>query len=583
MKALKFIVLISILFLFPAYTFSSSLGDLRISLIDGDVQIRTEDTGEWVPASINMPLKDGDRIWVPEGGKTELQLINGTLLRLSEQSALEILTIEKDSLQFYLTEGHAYINFRGIKDSLLQIDTPVSSTRAYERAIFRIDVSREGYTDISVYKGSIYVENKEGKTQVDEGKTLSLKEDTYAELSSLGPPDDWEKWNRERDRKLSERRPPSRYLPDELQVYSREFEENGRWVHVKEYGRVWTPTVVVSAGWAPYRMGRWVWIRGDYVWISHEPWGWVPYHYGRWAFNSSVGWCWVPPPRGAIFWGPGFVGWVHTPTHVSWVPLAPGEIYYGHGHFGPHSVNITQINITNIEVHKIVYKNIHVHNGVTVIHRDTFISGRHVDVKVRENPFLREKIHIGRPDIKPERETAMPVVKAIPEIKRPPEPIREIKVRELKERRPLVRAREASVLRPESPPKEMTIKPIERKGVERPGEIKPAERKIERPKQERIEKPKEIKPPGKETEKPRELKPQERGGVAKPQEIKPSGKETGKPRESQPRERGEVAKPKEIKPAERTIEKPIERKPIEKKIEKTEKAKPAEKRIEKPE
>ena len=62
---------------------------------------------------------------------------------------------------------------------------------------------------------------------MDAGRILSLKEETYAELSPLGPPDEWERWNRERDRKYAERRPPSRYLPDELQAYSSDFEGNG--------------------------------------------------------------------------------------------------------------------------------------------------------------------------------------------------------------------------------------------------------------------------------------------------------------------------------------------------------------------
>jgi hypothetical protein len=588
MKILKYMLVISILLLLPAYSYPSTLGSIRLSLIEGDVQIRTEDTeGEWVPASINMPIEDGDRIWVPEGGKTELQLRDGTLLRLDENTSLEILTVEKDTYQFYLTEGRSYANFRGLEGSFLQIDTSVSSIRAYDKSNFRIDVTRDGYTDISVYRGYVNAENRDGSTRVDAGRTLSLREETYAELSPLGPPDNWERWNRERDRRYAERRPPSRYLPDELQAYSSDFEGNGRWVNVREYGYVWTPTVVVSAGWAPYRVGRWVWMGGDYVWVSYEPWGWVPYHYGRWAFVTSIGWCWVPPVRGAIFWGPGFVGWVSTPTYVSWVPLAPGEIYYGHGHYGPHSVNITQVNITHIDVHKVVYKNVHVHNGVTVVHHDTFVKGKYVDFKVKENPFLREKISLGRPDIKPEKATLMPVVKEIPQTKKPPELIREIKVRELKERRPLVREKEASVLKPDAPPKEMRLKikegkPVERefekirgrksaeKGVEKPGEIKPPEKRAGKPE-----------PEGKVEEKTREIKPSEKGTVEKPKEYKPPERGSERFRESRPPEKG-IEKPrdigkksegsKEIKPSERgteKIQKGVEKLgPIEKGIEK---------------
>ncbi len=589
MKILKYAVLAFLFFYFPAYSSGSTVGFLHISMIEGDVQVRTEDTGEWVPASINMPLVDGDRIWVPEGGRTELALRDGTFLRLDENSALEILTVERDSFQFYLTEGRSYTDFRGLRGSLLQIDTPVSSIRVYDRSNFSIEATQDGYTDISVYRGVVYAENRDGRTTVDGGNTLSLGEGTYAELSPLGPPDEWERWNQERDRRFAERRPPSRYLPDELQAYSGDFEENGRWVQVREYGYVWTPTVFVSVGWAPYRVGRWVWMGGDYVWVSYEPWGWAPYHYGRWAFISTIGWCWVPPVRGAVYWGPGFVGWVRTPTYVSWVPLAPREIYYGHGHYGPHSVNITQVNITQINIQKVVYKNIHVHNAVTVVHHDTFVKGKHVEVKVRENPFLKEKISLGRPDIKPEKATRMPVIKEIPQKKQPPEPIREIKVKELKEKRPLVRKKEASVLKPESPPKKMPVKPIEKRRVERFKELRPTEKGIEKPG-----------PVGKGIEKPKEFKPAERG-VEKPKEVKPPEKGVEKLRESRPPVKGaekpgpvekRIEKPKEFKPAERGVEKPKEVKPPEKVIEKlresrppekgTEKPGPVEKRIEKP-
>ncbi len=560
MKTLKWAIIIGILLL-PAISYPSTLGSLRISLVEGDIQVRTENTGEWVPASINMPLADGDRIWVPEGGRTEVQLRDGTFLRLDENSALEILRIENDSFQFYLSEGRSYANFSGLRGSLLQIDTLVSSVRAYDRSNFRIDITEDGYRDISVYKGDIYAESMEGRTRVVAGKVLSLREGTYAELFPLDPPDEWERWNTERDRRLAARKPPPRYLPEELYPYAYDFEENGRWVYAREYGYVWRPTAVVSVGWSPYRIGRWVWLGGDYVWISYEHWGWIPYHYGRWAFVASIGWCWVPPVRGAVYWGPGFVGWIYTPSYVSWVPLAPREIYYGYGYYGPHSVNITQVNITHIDVHRVVYKNVRVQNAVTVIRRDTFITGKHAEVQLRENPFLKEKINVGRPDIKPEKATIMPVIKEIPQTKNPPQPIREIRVNELKERRPLVRKKEISVLRPESPPKEMELKIKEGKPVEREidkfDDRRPAERGLERPREIRTLHRKAQKPESMEKidRKAKEIKPPEKVTAGKAKEVKSSEKEAlERPKEFRSTERG-VDKSKEFRPTEKSVEK----------------------------
>ena len=576
MRSLKVIFLIPMLLLIPALSYSSNLEYMRTSLLDGDVQIKTEDSDDWVPASINMPLEEGDHLWVPEGGRVELQLRDGTYLRLGQQSAMEILNLDRDSFQFYLTEGHAYADFKGSRESLLQIDTPQSSVRTYDPSRFGVDVVRDGRTDISVYRGSVYAESRDGKTRVEEGKTLTVGEGNYAELAPLGPMDDWENWNRDRDRRLVENRPSSRYLPDELQVHSRDFEDNGQWVYVRDYGQVWRPTVVAS--WAPYRQGRWTWVGGDYVWISYEPWGWAPYHYGRWAFVVNFGWCWVPPVRGAVFWGPGYVGWVNTPTYVGWVPLAPREIYYGYGYYGPHSVNITNVNITNINVTNITYKNVYVHNAVTVVHHDTFVKGKRVPVDVKENPFVGRRVNVGRPDIKPEKGSRMPVVKEIPENRRPPEPVRQVHVKELKQQRPMVKERDASVMRPASPPKEMQIRTIDRKPVERPKESAPPEKRVQQPRetkpQERATpKPRETKPPEGGTTKPRESKPPEKAkeppkptdrGVEKPKETRPPEKGTSKPKETRPPEKS-TPNPKETKPPERSgVEKPKENKPANK-------------------
>jgi hypothetical protein len=528
MKSLAFFTMITVLFMVPAHSFSSDLGSLRIRWLSGDVQVRNEELDEWVPASLNMPLKEGDRIWVPEAGKLELHLIDGTFLRLDQESAIEILSLGRNSFHFYFNEGRAYVNFAGLKDNLLRIDTLVSSIQGMDRAVFGIEVSRSGHTDLSVYRGAVHIESKDGGKKIEAGQTLSLREDDYAELMPLGPADDWVRWNSERDRNLAERRPPSPYLPEELHAYSGDFEANGRWVYVREYGNVWTPTVIVSPGWAPYTIGKWVWIRGDYIWISYEPWGWVPYHYGRWVYVAPIGWCWTPPRRGAVYWGPGFVAWISTPTYVSWVPLAPGEIYYGRGYYGPHSVNITKVNITHINVRKVVYKNVHAPHGVNVVHRETFVKGRKVDFRLKDNPFLKERVSIGRPDIQPERTTRMPVFKEIPQAKKPPESIRQ------------ERATRPVFVKPETPRREMPVKPREGK-----------------PEQKVFKKPEELKPRGKEVDK-LEGRPGVRG-EEKPVEPRKIEKRIEKPSISKPkRDFGKTGDPGSREPY---IEKPSIEKP----------------------
>ena len=461
MKTVKVILFVTAVLLLPRYAHALDLGSVRISFLEGDVQMRTTEAGgDWFPAAINTPLDEGDELWVPEGGRIEFQINSGTSVRLDQNSALQILTLERTSSQLYLSEGHAYVNHNSPRGNVIQIDTPVSSLRAYDRAVFRVDVP-DRFTDLSVFTGSVDAEGRDGETRVNAGRTLTLGEGRDAELALIGRADDWENWNRQRDKKFVARGDSYRYLPEELRVYSSDLDDNGRWVQVPEYGYVWILRTV-AADWAPYRIGRWMWRGGDYVWISYEPWGWTPYHYGRWAHAPRIGWFWVPPPRREVYWGPGYVGWVRTRDHVAWVPLAPREVYYGYGNYGPNSVDIRKRNINEINITKITYRNVQVNNSVTVINNNTFVTGRRETVNLRENPFLTEKINIGRPDIKPERASYAPVVKTIQPARLPPQQVSRIQVKELKRERQLVKEPNRSVINKGQPVKNLAVKSVEK-------------------------------------------------------------------------------------------------------------------------
>lgn len=255
---------------------------------------------------------------------------------------------------------------------------------------------------------------------------------------------------------------------------------------------------------------------GDYVWISYEPWGWAPYHYGRWVFVARRGWCWVPPLRGEVYWGPGFVGWVYTPAYVAWVPLAPGEIYYGYGHYGPSTVNITNINIQETVI-KREFKNTHVQNSVTVVSRDSFISGKKREFKVKENPFIKERISIGPPiEIKPEKATKIPVIKQTTPSAAPPERIRQIRVEEIKKDRIFIRDESDSVFRKGV----MRVEPLPLREVKEPTKVIKREFKLTPPRikaDEEEKKPKRNAVSVKPEAKTAPEKPMQKGGV--PQTI----------------------------------------------------------------
>ncbi len=468
MKILRMVMMVLLLAV-PGVGRAADLGVVRLSLVIGDVQVQAQDADEWVPAVANMPLAEGDRIWVPEGGRTEIQIRGGCYLRLDAGSSLDIVAARKESLQFYLAEGRAYINNRKGGTKRIQMDAPDASAGIADNSIVMVDADYDDSIGVPVIRGHAIVDTERGTIRVPAGSSLRIAYGGEAQLAPLDPPDEWLTWNRNQDRRLETAAESLRYLPVELEDYAYDLDDYGRWHYMPEYGYVWAPRLSLSIGWSPYRQGRWVWVRGDYVWVSYEPWGWAPYHYGRWTFTPRFGWCWVPPARGAAWWGPGYVGWVHTPESVAWVPLAPGDVYYGYGNFGPHSVNIANATVSRSAVRH--YRNLRVRNAVTVIHSDTFIKGKRQPVAVRGNLFTARVGSVGPPRFRPERETRRPVFKSIPAVKRPPERLSRERRHDVREQRRHFPDGKGAVIAPGRPAREL---PVVRREAPGQSAVKPA-------------------------------------------------------------------------------------------------------------
>jgi hypothetical protein len=382
------------------YILSPSLyadpGDLYLRYIEGDVFLKTKDSSDWEQVAINTPIYDGDTLWVSEEGRAELFFIDSSVVRLDKNSILQILSPQKNEYHLYLSTGQVYVNVRGKGIKIFTIDTPYSSLHIPPQStpVFRVIVTGQGDTQVFVMKGKVYATRPQGQIHIGAGEGFTFHNNASLEIARLNQTDTWMHWNLDRDKELYGARyyDSITYLPDELNAFSADLDKNGKWYTTQEYGYVWVPTIVSVVNWSPYRIGRWRWICGSYVWISHEPWGWVPYHYGRWAHIKPYGWCWVPPTRGLAIWSPGYVAWSHTNTHISWVPLAPREVYHGH-------------------TTKNMYRNTFIKNAVITANHDHFFKGhRMVGTTLHKNPFLTKQVAMAPPKNKPEKTITRPAV-----------------------------------------------------------------------------------------------------------------------------------------------------------------------------
>lgn len=367
-----------------------ALGVARVSLINGDVTSQRGDSGDWIEATVNLPLVEGDTLATGERSRAEIQLDFANFLRLADATAVRMIDLENRVFRVELLEGS--VNYSELKngEADIDIDTPQATVRPQERGIYRVE-QRGGETLVTVRRGRAEIVSTRGSEIVRQGDTMIIRGDYDApefRVVDAGPRDGFDDWIRERDRRFEKSRSYD-YVSRDI-TGANDLDDHGDWRYVSGYGRCWYPRGV-AAGWAPYRSGRWHWM--DYYgwsWIGYEPWGWAPYHYGRWFHSARFGWGWHPGYyRARHYWRPALVSFFGYSGRnfsigvglgyggLGWVPLAPGERYhpwYGRGYYGRNRVNQTIVVDNSVNIYN-TYRNARINNGVTVVDSASFSRG----------------------------------------------------------------------------------------------------------------------------------------------------------------------------------------------------------------
>ena len=355
----------------------------RISLIQGEVNVQRGDSGEVVAAALNAPLQTQDHLQTADGSRAEIQFDSSNMVRLAAGTDLGLANVAYRQYQLQLATGT--VEYRVLRDqnATVELDTPSISIRPQGPGEYRVSVTPDGTTTVTVRSGQAQIYSPRGSQTLSAGRTMLARgsqSDPEFQMEAALPRDEFDDWNHGRDQDLLRSRSYQNVATD---VYGAEdLDPYGAWVS-SPYGNVWAPRV--AADWAPYRSGRWVW--QDYygwTWVSYDPWGWAPYHYGRWFRNGGHGWCWWPGPRyQRYYWRPalvaffGFGGGVNVGIgfgNVGWTALAPYEAWhpwYGRRAWGGYR---NQTIINNINIYN-SYRNARFNNGVVYTQFNRFGQG----------------------------------------------------------------------------------------------------------------------------------------------------------------------------------------------------------------
>jgi hypothetical protein len=257
----------------------------RLCYMAGTVTFQPQgEEADWVAVDLNRPLTTGDKVWVEQGGRAEIQTVNSAL-RLSGHTNFSFLAVEDDVTQIPLSLGVMTVNLTRLgMNETYEIDTPQVAFTLLRRELYRVEVNEAGDTTV------INVRDGDGETTAN-GKTVPLHTDeqvvsrgnpaSYDRPHGLPRPDEFDSWGNERDVTMAHSGTVNAVAPGV--VGAADLDVSGSWRPTKIYGNVWFPTTVV-ADWAPYRFGHWGFIAPwGWTWIDDAPWGYAPFHYGRWG------------------------------------------------------------------------------------------------------------------------------------------------------------------------------------------------------------------------------------------------------------------------------------------------------------
>ena len=300
----------------------------RFAYVHGNVTWRPDSTASWSKATNNLPLRQGAEIWVTEGGRADLQFDDGSALRLGN-GALAVLKVlysddKGEFTEIALNDGLATLHSRHA-DAVYQVDTPIASVKFSGESQVRFGV--DGGSEIAVQSGSAAVEGSAGKTTVEAGHYLYLRDANSPYTARRIPgADSWDKWNSDRNRLIDGKSETYKHVPSNIGLVAEDLDSSGSWHDDSKYGWVWAPHVT-ERDWRPYYYGHWTWVDPfGWTWVSDESWGWAPYHYGTWI-ELSYGWSWCPGPQ-SQYWSPGVVSFSSYGDRFGWAPLCPWEVRY---------------------------------------------------------------------------------------------------------------------------------------------------------------------------------------------------------------------------------------------------------------
>jgi hypothetical protein len=282
---------------------------VRLSEVQGAVEIDRNTGQGYEKATANMPLVEGMKLAAKADGRAEVEFEDGSTVRITPNTKIEFTALSlQDSgakvSTVTLTQGLAYVDYTAKqKDNAFTVIFKDEKVRPEEAIRFRVNLA-EATAEVAVFNGNLKVDGLSGLVEVSKNKSAVFdltdgNKSTSAKNIEQEPYDAWDKQQTKYQQTYANRGSynnyPYSYGVSDLNYY-------GSYTSVPGYGMMWQP-FFAGVGWDPFMDGSWMFYPGaGYTWVSSYPWGWMPYRYGSWNFVPGYGWGWAPGGFGGGGW-----------------------------------------------------------------------------------------------------------------------------------------------------------------------------------------------------------------------------------------------------------------------------------------
>lgn len=309
------------LFALPAMA-ESQARIVRLSDVQGTVQINKNSGLGFENAFLNLPITQGTQLRTLDNGRAEIEFEDGSTLHLTPNTTVDFSTLNanddgKRISTVNLVEGKAYVNWIGKSGDKFTLNVSQEKVFVTQSAHFRAAAS-SNTAEIASFKNQIEATGPSGTVEVEKNKMVSfdVQNNDHASVAQNIAADPFDEWDQHaieyHDQYARNNNTPLGYGYSDLNYY-------GSYTNVPGYGMLWQP-YFAGYGWDPFMDGAWSWYPGmGFLWTSAYPWGWLPYYYGNWAFVPGFGWGWQPGGWGTWHGGLHYVGAAAT-FHA---PVAP--------------------------------------------------------------------------------------------------------------------------------------------------------------------------------------------------------------------------------------------------------------------